>query len=526
MTREALSSDETPLHAEIDKIISQKPGVVLVDSDLTDLESRRHPLAIGLTELIKADKWRTESFDLKLIEVLPNASAQRLKSELLRLAAFRGDLAYIAEAIVVHRHKSKVKYGGGESTSKTVDLLSISHSEPFPSETVNFLIDNFSIPGRRTASVQIALFKLLGSTPIRARLDDASRTKFLQSFLDPKNLPSENTEKARKALVSCLLKTKADFECLRSDEELFKKVSKHLAHYESDFSKGRRKMFFDWLKESEDRDLLVLEESWKDLGIVERLAVVAKGLDSKMEDLFYETLIAPQMNTLNAATLLKLAVSEPKSIARLIVESVDAKTMNELCSPTRDPKKKPKDTPSLLLHRAAMVSFSIAEDASNDANEAKGQSQISLSKLDAEERAHQATLEELGQAQRRVSELERVVDHEVASRRSALQSEIDLARFETLKELCLVHRGLLSASKLVLDTPEEFGEVTRWSQRALENLGVELFGLPGEILPRDLVLHEARSPKGSDVEILQVGYIMRESRVVVLPALAQPVAKG
>ncbi|NDA81125.1 MAG: hypothetical protein EBX92_08425 [Actinobacteria bacterium] len=330
----------------------------------------------------------------------------------------------------------------------------------------------------------------------------------------------------QQVLVNSLMTTEADFECLRFDLDLFKKVADHLATNEKDFTKGKRKIFLDWLTGTKDRDLLTIEEAWRGLDVVDRLAVIANVPDALLQDFLYTNLISPQLKSPTASTLLRIAVSEPKLIARVIIESIDMEAMKRLVDWGSDPKKKIPDPAELLLNRASKVSFSVAEDALKTAADAEEQLRKTISQLGKEELAHRATAEALDAAERKVADLERLVKYEADSRREALQSEIEVAQFATLKELCLVHRGLLLATKLVGETPKEFREVTKWTQRGLEGLGVEVFGLPGEIVPCDLVLHEARAPKGADVEILQVGYIMRVSRVVVLPALAQLVAKG
>ncbi len=515
-------SDELPLHSEIDRIVASKKGEFLQPVDLGALATRRHPLARGLTNLLKAEQWAPSVLELSLIDDLPTSSAARLKIELMRLAVSRNDLGYIAEAVVICRHKTKVA-SEAESSSSQLDLLASQSSPMFSSEIIENLLVAFSNAERRTTPIQIALFKLLAHNSIRSRLDAHSRAKILKTFFDPKNRPRENAAKAQKALVAGLLKLKADYACLYTDRDLFRTVSTHLATHEKDHSKGKRKLFFDWLRETKEADLLLDEVSWKDLDVVERLSVIQRGIESGLENMFYERLIAPELVAPDAATLMKVAVAT-RNLARIAIESIEPEILMSLALPNSEPKKLRNDPSALLLHRASKISSALVDEADKLRSEAEKRVQVLLSELEDVRQARRTSEEQVGVLKNRITELESVVEFETTSRHTALQTELELARFETVKELCGVHRGLITAERLVSETPDEFSEVAGWALSALERLGVDLIGPPGSVVPRDLVLHESQSPKGTPVEIIQVGYMMRTSRTVIYPALAYPVA--
>ena len=521
MKTETKSSDDLPLHSEIDRIIASKSGNVLRPVDVETLAIRRHPLAQGLMSLCSAERWSPTVFDIKLIDHLPAAAGARLKIELMKLAVSRNDLAYIAEAVVVGRHKFKVT-SGPDSSSRQVDLLTNLSTPMFSIDVVDDLLVAFTATERRTTSTQTALFKLLGHTPIRSRLDVLSRAKILQTFFDSKNRPTDHAFKAQQALVAGLLKLKGDFACLHSDRNLFRTVAAYLAEHEKDPNKGKRKLFFDWLRETDEPDLLLDEVSWKDLDVVERLSVAGKGITSELESVFYERLIAPQLESPSAATLMKVAISS-RNLARFAIESIQPETLMNLALPNSDPKKLRNDPPALLLHHTSKISFAMVVEAEKHRSAAEKQVLVIQSELEEEKNAHQQALLERISLENRVAELTQGLEYEKTGRRVALQTDIDLGRFDSIRELCSVHRSLLTASGLVQRPPAEFGDATRLAQSALEGLGVEFIGPVGQIVPRDLVLHESRSPKGSRVEIIQVGYIMKVSRAVLLPALAYPV---
>lgn len=121
-------------------------------------------------------------------------------------------------------------------------------------------------------------------------------------------------------------------------------------------------------------------------------------------------------------------------------------------------------------------------------------------------------------------ELTATLEYVTNKRKHLLEVETELARYEAVKALCEVHQGLETSQRLLaaegLSLPEEVQQVLRYAGDHLQNLGVERINKVGDIVPRDLVDHLSREPKGTLVEIFQAGYKLTATGIVIYPAIA------
>jgi len=517
-----MSNEHPPLHESIESAIHAKLGEVIAVGDFAGLTERSHPLVQSLLAHLQAPLWSPEVFDFDLLDLLPPGTSRRLSIELLRLAALRGDLAYIAEASVMRQQKLDVVIEV-DGAQKKPSVFAGLPSWKVRVESVSHLVERFTKKERLAGSTQSRLFKILGDRGIHPNLGEEARAQILAAFLDPRHCPVKDKDKVTKSLLSNVFKTSANFDCLKVAPELFNIVASHLSSDKLGFdpSKGPRKFFIEWVIESVDQELILREQVWNNTDVIQRLAGIGDRLPEQLEQDFYERFIEPGLNNMDSRLALKLALADPKRQARKVILRVPDEKLLELASP----EKRPNDAPSVLLHRTLKLADKIVSDAKSELEGAVNALKETQEELDKQRESHVALEASLGQLRKENNELRRVVEFEEAQRRNALESELDVARFEALKRLCMTHRNLLKVAEIVENPSEPVLEVTQLAWRDLMSLGVELIGSKGETVPCNLALHDARSPKGALVEIVQVGYILTASRTVILQAIASPAKK-
>lgn len=127
-------------------------------------------------------------------------------------------------------------------------------------------------------------------------------------------------------------------------------------------------------------------------------------------------------------------------------------------------------------------------------------------------------------SEEQIKELQETLEYERNKRQHLLQVETDLARYEAIKALCETHQELVQSKRLLGVLPDEIAEVTERTMRRLTELGVEQIGVVGEVVPRNLLLHQSHSAKkGEPVEILLHGYRLKSTGDVIFPAITFPV---
>lgn len=519
-----MTSKIIPIHEEIRRILDAKSGDLLSAKDVKSLSKRRHPLTDGLRSIVGKKYWEPEDFDLKLMTQFddkPGAKTTNpqketwdaLKRELLKLAASRGDIAYIAEAVCNHKHPL--------ADAGLTDL-----PKSFLTRSIDILLDRIQSKKFSGKAEKQLIEDLLANPIVLSRFSASKRVTMIELLFKQSDATPNRRLEVRSIVAKNLLMPNRGFDLLPLDSEVFKQVFAYLLEDALPKEKGQhkslllqREAFLDWIiSGSSKKSSPILEfDNWisVDMDVV---IDFMKRLDPALGEVFHLRFVGPRLKAfddtgtppkgLSARGVTSLA-SWDSPTATTTIEGLSLQSLKQLAKTGI----RAKGASESLLQRM-FSSMEVLERQAQEAREVAEQFPEQLKNLSEEFEKVRASLEG------KIKDLDLTIAEDRKKRSTAIQAEIEIGRFEAMKQFCEVHRRLLRATKLVDTSPGPFVDALDYSTRALAQLGIEMIGQIGATVRCDLGIHLSRAADGEPVEISEVGYIMTASRQVVLKAVA------